>query len=191
MQTEDTLFDCGFLLKLLNNGVLRKMPFHGIYAAERTKQEIDQKNKEIESKMRHKGEPEEAPTNLFTTSILVLVSAVLKLARKSKVPAGGRVYRGFGKGLGPEWQADQRGSICKVDLAFISTTTNREVALEKSGVKDNDLGSLFEFEVGAVDCGARLETLSQYPGLFIPAANHSLAQTVIISDEASANAPVY
>jgi hypothetical protein len=105
------------------------------------------------------------PPNLYATSLLVLQSAVLKLAANTPVPATRKVYRGFGRGLDGEWfEPDRRGVICGVELAFMSTTTSREMALEYSGVRDRGVGSMFEFEVGAVDCGAQLCTLSQYPG---------------------------
>ena len=116
--------------------------------------------------MPFKGEDSKPPPpNLYTTSILVLVSAVVKLARISIVPTGRKVFRGFGRKLGPEWYTpDKRGVICGVELAFMSTTTSRKVAIEYSGVKGDKMASLFEYDVGAVDCGAQLDTMSQYPG---------------------------
>ena len=67
--------------------------------------------------------------------------------------------------LGSEWfNPDERGARSAVELGFMSTTLSRHVALEYSGVKRGDVGTVFEFDVGAVDCGARLDPLSQYPG---------------------------
>ena len=132
------------------NSLLRKMPFKGTAAADRRK-DADACS--------------DPPGNLYTTSILVLQSAVLKMADKTPVPQGRKVYRGFGRGLGDEWFVENpRGVICGVELGFMSTTTKREIALDYSGVKKSGVGSMFEFEVGAVDCGAKLDSLSQYPG---------------------------
>ena len=134
------------------NSLLRKMPFKGTAAANRRKDASACPG---------------PPGNLYTTSILVLQSAVLKIADKTPVPPGRKVYRGFGRGLGNEWfKENPRGVICGVELGFMSTTTNREMALNYSGVKleRSQVGSIFEFEVGAVDCGAKLDSLSQYPG---------------------------
>ncbi len=106
------------------------------------------------------------PLNLYTTSNLVLQSAVLKLAAITPVPVTRKVYRGFGRKLDSKWfEPNNRGVICGVELAFMSTTKNRDIALDYSGVNFSEVGSMFEFDVGAVDCGAQLDTLSQYPGV--------------------------
>ena len=120
------------------------------------------------------------PQNLYSTSILVLQSAVLKLAAKTKVPVMRKVYRGIGMKLGDEWfEPNKRGVICGVELAFMSTTTNMEIALDYSGVGKSEVGFMFEFDVGAVDCGAQLDTLSQYPGVSLSHAeqDRDLLQT--------------
>jgi hypothetical protein len=157
--------------------------------------------------------------NRFPTSIHVLVSAILKLARRTRIPRNRKAYRGLGRmRLGGEWfRPDARGARSGVELGFMSTTLSRRapahappargsscaggpaqtpfkfisdvgapcsralmqgaardrwamdgrcrhVALEYSGVKRGEVGTVFEFDVGAVDCGARLDPLSQYPG---------------------------
>ena len=109
------------------------------------------------------------PPNLYATSIHVLVSAVLKLSAKCKLPPGRRVFRGLGRmQLGSEWfKIDSRGTIRGVELGFMSTTLNEEVALEYSGASNERLGTVLQFDVGAVDCGARLDGLSQYPGMYL------------------------
>ena len=48
----------------------------------------------------------------------------------------------------------------------MSTTKNRGVAVEYSGMKSGKVGTIFEFSVGSVDIGAQLDSLSQYPGWF-------------------------
>ncbi len=77
-----------------------------------------------------------APTNSYATSIHVLVSACVKLARATAVPPGRRVFRGLGgMVLGPEWfRGDARGVRSGVELGFLSTTLDQHVALEYSGV---------------------------------------------------------
>ena len=140
------------------NSLLRMMPFKGTAAADR--------RKEASNRRKDASACPGPPGNLYPTSLLVLQSAVLKMADKTPVPPGRKVYRGFGRGLGDEWfKENPRGVICGVELGFMSTTTKREIALDYSGVKKSGVGSMFEFEVGAVDCGAQLDSLSQYPGM--------------------------
>ena len=111
---------------------------------------------------------QENQENHFTTSIHTLVSACLKLKTKTKIPNEKKVFRGLGSmRLGSEWfTPDERGSRYGVELGFMSTTKERRVALEYSGVKRGKAGLIFEFDVGSVDCGAQLDNLSQYPGFF-------------------------
>ena len=106
------------------------------------------------------------PENLYATSIHTLVSAILKLSRTTKIPRGRKAFRGLGRmKLGSEWfSPDARGARSGVELGFMSTTLSRHVALEYSGVKGG-IGTVLEFQVGAVDCGARLDALSQYTGV--------------------------
>ncbi len=102
----------------------------------------------------------------YPTSILTLVSAVVKISRKTRIPAARKVYRGLGAmKLDDEWfRRDERGLTTGVELGFMSTTVEKGVAMQYSGVARGDVGIVMEFEVGAVDLGARLDTLSQYPG---------------------------
>jgi len=141
------------------NDVLRKMPFKGT----------------------SKAQPDSlasAPKNLYTTSVLVLVSSVLKLSRHTRIPEGRTVFRGLGRmRLGSEWfNKDTRGVSSGVELGFMSTTQKRSVAMEYSGFKEGkSLGTIFEFGVGAVDLGAQLDSLSQYPGegeILFPPLSH-------------------
>ena len=112
-----------------------------------------------------------APHNNYETSIHVLVSAVLKISRSFEIPSARKVYRGLGGlSLGSEWFTnDERGVRCGVELGFMSTTQNRNVALKYSGVNSNGgtAGTILEIDVGAVDCGGQLYSLSQYQGRII------------------------
>jgi NLR family CARD domain-containing protein 3 len=99
----------------------------------------------------------------YVTTIHTLVSAILKLSRNAKIPVNRKVYRGLsGMKLNDKWfKADIRGVRGGVEKAFLSTSENRETALQYMGKRN---GILLEIEVGAVDCGAQFQALSQYPG---------------------------
>ncbi len=109
-----------------------------------------------------------APVNRCTTAILSLVSAVEKQSRITAIPLGRRVFRGLGSiQLGDEWfRKDARGITAGVELGFMSTTVNRSIAMQYSGVQKGEAGTVMEFEVGAVDLGTRLDSISQYPGTY-------------------------
>ena len=151
------------------NAVLRKMPFET--AAEPWP--AASRRASGDSQTIYAASPPAAPTsqtppdNLYATSIHTLVSAVLKLSRKTTIPRGRKAYRGLrSMKLGSEWfSPDERGARSGVELGFMSTTLNKRVALEYSGAARGGIGTVLEFEVGAVDCGARLDALSQYQGL--------------------------
>ena len=103
--------------------------------------------------------------NRYATTIHTLVSAVVKTSKKTKIPASRKVYRGLsGMLLDERWLVgDERSVKGGVEYGFLSTTQNKRVAMEYSGVRKNR-GVVFEMEVGAIDCGAELESISQYPG---------------------------
>ena len=105
--------------------------------------------------------------NRYTTTVHVLVSAVLKLSKTTKGPPGRRVYRGLGgMVLDEKWfKSNERNTRGGVELGFLSTTLNQSTALEYSGVKKGR-GIVLEIDVGAIDCGADLKELSQYPGMY-------------------------
>jgi hypothetical protein len=71
--------------------------------------------------------------NLFATTIHVLVSAVIKIARVTKLPAGLELYRGLG-GLAqlPDsfFQTDANGCRGYAEWGFLSTTSNETIAVE-------------------------------------------------------------
>ena len=106
--------------------------------------------------------------NLFTTTIHVLVSAVQKLSRALRIPDGMKLYRGLGGTMDlPNrfYNADDHGCKGFAEWGFMSTTSNRKVALQYSGVADGKPKCLvLELRVGAVDRGACLQKYSQYQG---------------------------
>jgi ankyrin repeat protein len=66
--------------------------------------------------------------NSFTTTLSVLVSAVLKLSRAVKIPAGTPLYRGLGGYMDlPDsfFQANEKGQAGFMEWGFMSTTAER------------------------------------------------------------------
>ena len=96
--------------------------------------------------------------NLYPTTILVLVSAVQKIARVMKLPEGLPLYRGLGGLMElPElfFGPDKDGCRGYVEWGFLSTTSNRSTAIEYPGVKDGKpLAMVLQVTVGSVDRGA-------------------------------------
>jgi hypothetical protein len=114
--------------------------------------------------------------NLFSTTIFVLVSAVQKLSRCMRIPAGMMLFRGLGGTLElPDsfTKADENGCKGYCEFGFMSTTADRNVAVQYSGVKDQKpQASIMEILPNAIDRGADISEFSQYPGerefLFVP-----------------------
>jgi hypothetical protein len=71
--------------------------------------------------------------NLYATTIHILVSAVIKIARSTRLPLGLELFRGLG-GLAelPEsfFHIDANGCRGYAEWGFLSTTSNKEVAVE-------------------------------------------------------------
>ena len=107
--------------------------------------------------------------NVYTTTIHVLVSAVMKISREARLPAGTRLYRGLGgdKTLPAFfYRSDARGRRGALEWGFMSTTASKAVAVQYSGVREGrPFPTVLEMEVGAVDRGAVISALSQYPGV--------------------------
>jgi hypothetical protein len=93
------------------NDVLRKMPFKGTSAGGRLMEKPNAQPCPVLS----------ARENCYTTSILVLVSSVLKLSRHTKIPKGRTVFRGLGRmRFGPEWFNNDSRVICSgVEVGFM------------------------------------------------------------------------
>ena len=78
--------------------------------------------------------------NLFPTTIAALASAVTKIARVTKLPPGLLLYRGLGGLMDmPEafFKADDNGCRGYTEYGFMSSTSNKETALQYSGAKEN------------------------------------------------------
>ncbi len=118
----------------------------------------------------------EKSDNRFSTTIFVLVSAVQKLSRCMNMPAGMILYRGLGGTLElPDsfTIADHNGCKGYCEFGFMSTTADRSVAVQYSGVKDKKpQACIMEIRPNAIDRGADISDFSQYPGekefLFVP-----------------------
>ena len=105
--------------------------------------------------------------NLFATTIAVLASAVQKLARVAPIREGTRLYRGLNRLMElPEafFRPDNRGRRGFAEWGFLSTTQDKEIALKYSlGQQGHSLPMIMVVESSAVDRGANVQELSQYP----------------------------
>lgn len=103
----------------------------------------------------------------FATTIYVLCSAVNKLAKSVKIPNTTLLYRGLGRmaELPDSFRsADDRGRTGYVEWGFLSTTSNKEIAMQYSGVKEGNLKAMvIEFPTTSIDRGGCVEAFSQYP----------------------------
>ena len=110
----------------------------------------------------------ETVDNFFVTTIHVLVSAVQKIARVMKLPEGLVLFRGLGgtTELPDHFRnVDDNGCRGFAEWGFMSTTAEKSIAIQYSGVKEGKpLAMLFEIQVSSVDRGACIQDFSQYPG---------------------------
>ena len=106
--------------------------------------------------------------NLFPTTIFVLQSAVVKISRVMRIPAGLQLFRGLGgQAELPDsfHTADEHGCWGYMEYGFLSTTSHRETAVEYSGVGEGKpLPMAIETRASSIDRGACIRDLSQYPG---------------------------
>ena len=71
--------------------------------------------------------------NFFSTTIHVLVSATIKLARTSELPLGLKLYRGISNEFPVSFNAeDEFGRKGYMEWGFLSTTSDAKIALEVS-----------------------------------------------------------
>jgi hypothetical protein len=109
--------------------------------------------------------------NRFTTTIFVLVSAIQKLSRCMNIPAGTLLFRGLGGSMElpdsffvPSEKCMTPNALGYCEFAFMSTTQDRSVAVQYSGVRDNKpKASIMEIHPNSVDRGADISEFSQYP----------------------------
>ena len=110
--------------------------------------------------------------NVYTTTIYVLASAVLNIARETRLPAGLKLFRGLGgdKTLPVSFfKSNDKGHKGILEWAFMSTTANKSIALQYSGIRQGKpYPTILEIDSGTVDRGADLTNFSQYPGKTCP-----------------------
>ena len=114
----------------------------------------------------------ETADNRFPTTIFVLVSAIQKLSRCMNIPAGTLLYRGLGGSMElpdsffvPSDNCMTPNALGYCEFAFMSTTQDRSVAVQYSGVRDNKpKASIMEIHPNSVDRGADISEFSQYSG---------------------------
>jgi hypothetical protein len=106
-----------------------------------------------------------APVN-FTTTLHVIISAIQKLSVRT--PVQSIVYRGTGgRGYLPDcfWEPQEGLNVYGyTEFGVMSMTSSKDVALEYSGVLcDRSHPAVLAFAAGAVDRGANVQELSQFP----------------------------
>ena len=105
-------------------------------------------------------------SNLFTTTIHVLISALQKISRVTIVDPDQPLYRGLGWDADlPELfhERDVHGCSGFTEWGFMSTTSRKDVAVQYSKVHEgNPLPRVLVIKVGSVDRGACIKDFSQY-----------------------------
>eukprot|EP00960_Hanusia_phi_P059475 764173-Hanusia_phi.AAC.1 len=107
---------------------------------------------------------EVSESNKYTTTIHCIVSGVIKLSKLTKLPPSRLVYRGLSGLWMPERfvQEDKLGVSGGVEYGMLSTTEKREIAVQYATNKGTH-PTVFAISCGAIDRGADLGFLSQYP----------------------------
>jgi len=103
-------------------------------------------------------------TNSVCSNVIhVICSGLTKLSTVTSIPEGWNVFWGLGGMRLPSefWLEDCNGAKGGCERMFLSTTTDMEVAINYLG--DKMLPTIFSIECGAVDKGACISWLSQFP----------------------------
>jgi hypothetical protein len=104
--------------------------------------------------------------NRFTTTIHVLIAAVIKIGRAMKLPSGLKLYRGLGgdRQLSDSfYKSDKQGNKGLAEWGFMSTTASKEIAIQYSGIREQKpFPIIFEIITGVIDSGACIKSFSQY-----------------------------
>lgn len=105
----------------------------------------------------------------FATTTHVINSSVIKLSRVQKAE---KVFRGTkgGRLPGKFWKPNSDNIRGGIEVAFMSTTTNRAVAMNFASEVEGGQGKkvtkpsvVFEIQMGMVDRGAAVQCFSQFP----------------------------
>ena len=102
---------------------------------------------------------ESCQDNRYCTTTHVINSVIVKSSKLSKAR---KVYRGVAGGVLPEsfWRANTHGVKGGIESAFMSTTFDREVAMQYASVPGKP-ALVFEMQMGMIDRGAELRWISQ------------------------------
>ena len=89
--------------------------------------------------------------------------------------------------LPPEFfEPDEQGFAGGVDVSFMSTTVDKDVARKFSGVDEGRLGTIFKLHLGKTSLGADISFLSQFTGeremLFPPRTHLEIVDAVLDND---------
>ena len=105
--------------------------------------------------------------NTFSTTIHCLVSGITKISRVTRLGDGLLLYRGFGGLALPDqfYRATESGYKGFVEWGFMSTTSDKDVAVEYTGIgKGRLFPTLLQVRPAAVDHGGDISEYSQFPG---------------------------
>eukprot|EP00965_Chrysotila_dentata_P144564 4775357-Pleurochrysis_carterae.AAC.2 len=99
---------------------------------------------------------------LYVTTLHSINSCVIKL---SKLTMATKVYRGVVGGSLPQsfLKPNEQGVRGGVERAFMSTTTDRAVAMAYATSAPGKASVVFEIQQGMIDRGADISPISQYP----------------------------
>ena len=89
----------------------------------------------------------------YVTTLHAINSGIIKLSKQTKACT---VYRGVAGGVLPDqfWTPNDHGVMGGIELGFMSTTTNREVALTYMRQSGKVAKMVFEMRMGMIDRGA-------------------------------------
>jgi hypothetical protein len=99
-----------------------------------------------------------------STTIHVLQSAVVKIARNVKIPDGLILYRSLSVQFPAQFhKPDANGCKGYAEWGFMSTTANREIAVMYSGVRESKpRATVLQIKTSSVNRAAYIEMYSQY-----------------------------
>ena len=89
----------------------------------------------------------------YVTTLHAINSGIIKLSKQTKACT---VYRGVAGGVLPDqfWEPNEHGVIGGIEMGFMSTTTERKVALSYTQQQSSEAKMVFEIRMGMIDRGA-------------------------------------
>ena len=105
---------------------------------------------------------------LFHHHSSIHMSALQQISRRTKIPGNLLLYRGIGgMKLPPQFYKSKDSEYHKgfVEWGFMSTTSNKTVAMQYTGVdQGQEHPTILRIRPASVDHGADISAFSQYPG---------------------------